>query len=141
MTSSVTVTRTVGAPPEAVRAAIRDVGPFVRAAGFDEVAVEGDEIRVANRVGPAEIALTLGVVDDPDAALAYEQREGIFESMRTTYAVEPVASGTESEVTAATTFALDVAFVGDVLDATVIRRQRRRELRAQLDYLERTAGE
>ena len=35
---------------------------------------------------------------------------------------------------------LDVPLVGEVLDATVISRQRRAELDAQFDYLETVAG-
>ncbi|WP_251133223.1 hypothetical protein [Halorubrum sp. 2020YC2] len=39
-------------------------------------------------------------------------------------------------MTATTAFALDVAVIGDFLDATVIERQRRAELSAQFDWLE-----
>lgn len=136
--NSVSLSRRIDAPPDAVREAMRDVEPFVRSAGFDEVAVDGETVRVANDVGLASVELTLELLDDPDADLAYEQREGIFESMRTEYVATPTADG--SEVTAATTFALDVALVGDLLDATVIERQRRAELSAQLDWLEGRCG-
>jgi carbon monoxide dehydrogenase subunit G len=136
---SVTLTRTIDAQPAAVTDAMDDLEPFMLAAGFDEVVVDGDELRVSNLVGIAEIELTLGLLDRPDAALAYEQREGIFEEMVTSYAVEERASGTE--VTATTEFALDVALVGGVLDATVIKRQRRKELAAQLDWLEDDSGD
>jgi len=105
------------------------------ASGFDEVTVDGDEIRLVNRVGIATIQLTVERVDAPDAVFAYEQREGIFESMRTVYHVEDAGpEGTRVEAT--TDFSLDVALVGDLLDATIIRRQRRKELDAQFDYLE-----
>ena len=137
---SVTVTRTIDSDPEAIAEAMTDVGPFMTAAGFDEVAVDGDRIEVANAVGIATIELTLERVDTDalekphaDGAFAYEQREGIFEEMVTSYSLSSVADGTEVEAT--TTFALDVAVVGDLLDATVIDRQRRRELEAQLDWL------
>jgi len=135
---TVTVSRTIAASAGAVRDAIRDIEPFMRAAGFDEVTVDGGTIRVANSVGIADIELELAVVEDPDAVLAYEQREGIFEEMRTAYGLTPTADGVE--VAATTSFALDVALVGDFLDATVIRRQRRKELEAQLDYVEATAS-
>lgn len=115
-----------------------DLGPFMASAGFDEVAVDGDTLEVANRVGVATIELTLEVIDD-DAHLAYRQRDGIFEEMETRYVVAAADGG--SEVTATTEFALDVALVGDVLDATVIKRQRRKELSAQFDWLESTTGE
>jgi hypothetical protein len=131
---TVTVTRTLDAPPDEIRDAMLDLEPFTRAAGFDEVDVDGRTIRVANRVGIATIELELAVVDDPDADLAYEQRAGIFESMRTAYTLAPASDGTT--VTATTEFALDVAVVGELLDATVIKRQRRKELEAQFDYLE-----
>lgn len=132
--NTVTLSRTIEAPPETLRDAIADVEAFVRSAGFDEVDVDGETVRVANDVGVASIELTLELVDDPDAALAYEQREGIFEAMRTEYVVAAAAEG--SEVTATTEFALDVALIGDLLDATVIERQRRAELSAQFDWLE-----
>jgi len=136
---TVTVSRTIGADAAVVREAMADLEPFTRAAGFDEVAVDGDEISVANRVGPAEIELELAVVEDADAALAYEQRDGIFEEMVTSYELTPDTDGTT--VTATTEFAVDVAVVGSVLDATVIERQRRAELNAQFDYLEETVGD
>ncbi|MFB6302365.1 MAG: hypothetical protein ABEH78_05840 [Haloferacaceae archaeon] len=41
-----------------------------------------------------------------------------------------------SEVTATTRFAVGAGPIGDVLDATIVGRQRRRELTAQLDWLE-----
>lgn len=129
---TVTVTREIDAQPDAVREQLRDLEAFTLAAGFDEVTVAGDELRVANRVGVAEIELQLAVVD-ADADLAYEQVAGIFEAMRTEYDVQPADAGTR--VTATTEFALDVPVVGDVLDATLIARQRRRELTAQLDWL------
>ncbi|AXG07008.1 SRPBCC family protein [Haloplanus rubicundus] len=136
---TVTVARTIAAPAEAVREAILDVEPFMRAAGFDEVTVDGDEIHLVNRVGIATIELGLERVDDPTAVLAYEQREGIFESMRTEYHLED--AGVEgTRVEASTDFALDVALVGDLLDSTIIRRQRRKELDAQFDHLEVTLG-
>jgi carbon monoxide dehydrogenase subunit G len=133
---SVTISRTIEAPDAALREAMLDLEPFMRAAGFDSVDVDGDTIHVANTVGIATIELELAIVPDPAATLTYEQREGIFEAMRTTYTVAPTEDGDASEVTATTQFALDVAIVGDVLDATVIKRQRRAELNAQFDYLE-----
>jgi hypothetical protein len=132
---TVTVSRTISAPESTLRGAITDVEPFMRAAGFDEVVVEGDEIRITNRVGIAEIQLTLGTIDVPDAVLAYEQRDGLFEAMRTVYRLEDAGEG-GVHVEAETNFALDVALVGELLDATVVSRQRRRELDAQFDYLE-----
>lgn len=116
-----------------------DLAAFIRAAGFDEVAVDGDEIRVANQVGVTEIELVLAVVDREGAGLAYEQREGIFEEMWTTYALDDLG-GDGTRVTAETAFAMDVPLVGDVLDATIVKRQRRRELDAQLDWLSSTVA-
>jgi len=130
----VTVSRTIDADPGAVESAMADREAFTRAAGFDEVEVSGDEIRVLNRVGLAEIELELAVYEDPDAAFAYEQRDGIFEAMTTTFTLEEADGGTE--VRARTEFELDVPLVGELLDGTVIKRQRTAELEAQLDYLE-----
>jgi len=126
--------RRVDAPPERVAERVRDVVPFLEAAGFDSVDREGNDVHIENRVGVLGIELTLQLVEEPDTALAYEQRDGVFESMRTTYRIVPDSDG--SEVIAETAFALDVAVVGDFLDATVIERQRKKELSAQFDYLE-----
>jgi hypothetical protein len=131
---SVTLSRTFEAPPDAVREAMIDVGPFMKAAGFDEVTVGGKRLEVANQVGITTIELTLRLLENSDSDLAYKQQAGLFEEMRTEYEVSETEGG--SEVTATTTFALDVAVVGDFLDSTVIKRQRRKELSAQFDWLE-----
>lgn len=131
---TVTVTRTISASQEDVREAMLDLEPFTRAAGFDQVVVDDRTIHVANKVGFAEISLELEVIDDPDAVLAYEHREGIFKEMRTRFTLDPTANGIKLNAT--TEFALDVAIVGEFLDATVIKRQRRKELEAQFDYIE-----
>lgn len=141
----VTVTRSFDAPPDDVREAMADVEAFMESSGFDGVERDGDALRLQNRVGLMQIELELEILDD-DADLAYEQREGIFESMRTEYRVEgsdEQAGGDgdpgETTVTATTEFeALDLAVIGNVLDTTVIRRQRRKEIESQFDWL---AGE
>ena len=137
--ATVAVERTIDADPDAVRERMHAVEAFVRAAGFDEVWRDGDRVEVANRVGPVEIELVLELYNDPDADVAYRQVAGIFERMTTTYALDESDGGTA--VTARTEFAVDAAVVGSVLDATVISRQRRHELNAQLDYLERTGSD
>jgi len=130
---TVSVERTIDADPAVVRGRMHEVERFVRAAGFDRVRRDGDRIEVANQVGPVEIELVLELYDDPGADLAYRQVEGIFERMTTTYTLRGADGGTA--VTARTGFAVGAAVVGSVLDATVIGRQRRRELNAQLDHL------
>lgn len=130
----VTVSRDIDAPPDELQSAMTDVAAFMRAAGFDEVEVDGDRISITNHVGVLTIELDLRRIDEPDAALAYEQVDGIFETMETRYALEAADGGTI--VTATTEFALDASLVGPILDATIIARQRRRELDAQFDYLE-----
>jgi len=130
---TVTGTRTLEAPRDRIHEAIVDLESFTRAAGFDEVEVKGWTMYVGNHVGIANIQLVLAVIDDPDSTLSYEQRKGIFEEMRTADTGSPCADGTIG--TARTELALDVAIAGDVLDATVIKRQRRNGLTAQLDYL------
>jgi carbon monoxide dehydrogenase subunit G len=132
----VTLSRTVDADPETVRALITDVQQFMDALGLDNVTVDGDRITLQNRMGLFDIELELEVVDAEGAVFAYEQREGVFEAMRTEYTVQKVPAGTE--VTATTEFsAVDFAVIGEVLDATIVERQRRKELTAQLDWLER----
>jgi len=134
---TVTLERRVSAPESAVRDLVTDVGPFMEAAGFDGVAVEGDTVEIANNVGLLTIELTLRLLDTGDV-LAYEQVEGVFEEMVTRYTVEEAGDGVV--VGATTEFALDVDVVGSILDSTIIARQRRKELSAQFDYLEKRAG-
>jgi len=129
----VTVTRQVDAAPEAVRGALGELEWFMLAAGFTDVTVDGEIVEIENRVGFATLALTVEVVDDPEAALAYEQVEGIFETMTTRYLVTAADGG--SEVTAVTAFTLGKGVVGSALDATLVGRQRHSELTAQLDAL------
>ncbi|WP_436925403.1 SRPBCC family protein [Halosimplex amylolyticum] len=131
---SVTVSRRVDAPPERVRAAMGDLEELMLAAGFTDVTVDGADMHLENQVGLATVTLDLRVVET-DADLAYEQADGFFEVMDTEYRVTPVGDEA-SEVTATTDFALDVALVGQILDATVIKRQRRHELEQQFDWLE-----
>ena len=130
---TVSVSRTVAADVDRVRSAIREVEPFMAAGGFSEASVDDGEIYLRQELGLGRIELRLDIVDDPDAALAYEQREGVFERMRTRYEVEAEDGGTR--VTATTAFELG-GVVGSVLDATVVKRKRRSELNAQFDYLE-----
>lgn len=130
---TVTLSRTVETDEASLRAAIEDVESFMRAAGYDEVTVDGDDIRIRNHVGLLTIELDLRRIQEPDAVLACEQVDGIFREMTTTYGLETVDGRTT--VTARTDFALDRAIVGPLLDATVIKRQRRKELTAQFDYL------
>jgi hypothetical protein len=136
---TVSLSRRYEADSDAVRAALADVEGLLRASEFDRVTVDGDRITVENGVGIATIELSLSVVEREDAALAYRQTAGIFETMETRYVVSPVEGGTE--VTAVTEFAVDVSLVGGLLDATVVGRQRRRELADQLDWVGRQVGD
>lgn len=95
----------------------------MRAADFDGVAVDGDGVTSTNHFGLRTIRLDLRVVDDPDALLSYEQVDGIFEAMETRDYL--VAEPDATTVTAVTISALGAGFVGPLLDATVILRQRR----------------
>lgn len=133
---TVSLSRTIGAPEPAVREWVTDLKPFIEAAGFDEVTVEGETVDIANSVGLLTIELTLRVVET-DGVLAYEQVDGIFEEMVTRYALEE--RGERTEITATTEYALDVDVVGSLLDSTIIARQRRKELSAQFDYLDEKA--
>lgn len=129
----VSLTRTVPADPETVADLITDVEPFMLSAGFDEVTLDGDDLAIKNRVGLFEIELDLEIVET-DAVLRYDQRQGIFESMTTEYTVEAVDGGTD--VTATTEYnALDLPVLGEMIDSTVISRQRTKELNNQFDWL------
>lgn len=125
--------RTFDADPARVRELVTDVGPFIRACGFDSVAVDGSTVTIENSVGLATIELELELVEREGAVLAYEQREGIFQEMTTWYELD--GENGQSTLSATTEFELDVALVGMILDATVIRRQRRKELTAQFDWV------
>ena len=141
---SVSFSREITAPEDAVRETILDLEPFMLSAEFDEVTVTdatfgegratGGQIDIGNSVGFLRIELSLAVVDRPGTVLAYEQRDGIFETMSTEYRIAPGAEGTT--VSVRTEFALAASFVGPIFDATVIRRQRRREIESQFDYLQ-----
>jgi hypothetical protein len=150
--AEVTVTRHVDADPEAVRAAMADIEWFMLAAEFTDVTVEdeagdapddraqpGDVVTVENRVGLATLTLTVELVDDPDAALAYVQADGMFDAMTTRYTLAAGNGGTE--VTAWTEFSLGDNVAASALDATLVSRQRRSELTAQLDALVERFGD
>ncbi|WP_255198736.1 SRPBCC family protein [Halorarius litoreus] len=131
---TVTVTRAFDAAPAAIERELTDLEPFMEAAGFTEVTVDGDRIDIRNAVGFLTIELTLDVVDREGSALTYVQRDGIFSEMETRYVVDERDGG--CEVTATTEFEVDVQYLGPVFDATVVKRQRRHELNRQFDYLE-----
>jgi hypothetical protein len=135
---SVSVTRTFEGPAGPVREAMADLEPFMKAAGFDTVTVDGDRCTIENSVGLLTIVLDLRLIET-DAELAYEQVEGIFETMETRYVVDEGEATTT--VTATTEFALDASLVGPLLDGTVISRQRRKELTKQFDYIEHVLAE
>lgn len=134
---TVSLSRSFQGSVEPVREAMLDLQPFMEAAGFDGADIDGDRMTITNNVGLLTIELDLQCVDT-DRALAYEQVDGIFESMSTRYTLEE-GDGTVT-VTATTDFALDIDIVGSILDSTVIARQRRKELNGQFDYLEDVAG-
>lgn len=141
---SVSFSREIAAPEDVVRDAVLDVESFMLGADFEEVTVTdatfadgratGGRIDIANSVGFLRIELSLAILDRPGVVLAYEQRDGIFDTMTTEYRLTPGDGATTVDVE--TTFAVDASFVGPVFDATVIKRQRRREIERQFDYLE-----
>lgn len=135
---TVSVSRTIPAPAKAVRTAIHDVEPFMTAAGFDDVTVDGEQFTIDNSVGLLSISLTLRLVDR-EAELAYEQLDGIFSSMETYYLID--SQNGETTVEATTEFELDASIVGPILDSTIISRQRKKELEKQFDYLEDVTAE
>ena len=136
---TVSLSQSLAAPPDAVRELVLDVEPFMRAAGFTTVEREGDALTIGKGFAMASIELELRLLDEPDTVLAYEQRDGIFEEMWTGYTLEPTDEA--CEITATTDFALDVGGVGAILDGTVVKRQRTKELTAQFDYLAAETGE
>ena len=134
---SVSLSRSFEGSAAVVREAMTDLGPFMEAAGFDDVAVDGDRVEITNHVGLLTINLTLECFET-DEVLAYRQVDGIFDTMETRYTLSE-GDGTVT-VTATTDFELDVAMVGSILDGTIISRQRRKELNNQFDYLEDVAS-
>lgn len=144
---TVSVSRDIDAPPGAVRNAMADREAFLRAGGFDVVTVDGDDFHLENNVGLLTIELDLVAVEAAGSDLAYEQDEGIFESMVTRFTVEEGSGEDESDgagdgvtVVGETDFALDASLVGPILDATIIKRQRRKELEGHFDFLEERAS-
>lgn len=161
---SVTVSRTIDAPVEAVEAEMADLESFMLSAGFDEVSVEGDRMTLVMGFTILRMKLVLDLVESDEHDVVYEQHEGPFEFMRTWYDVETAgdgdisgedsdgassgddassgdhaddaSSGDRTVVSATTEFQLRAPAVGSLLDATVIKRQRRKELNAQFDHLE-----
>lgn len=133
--ASVTRSRFFGTDPETVEGVIADdIGAFMQAGGYDSVSVEGDRVEIERRLGLANLSLTLRPIDVDGAVLAFEQESGLFEEMTMYYAAEPTDGGTELE--ARTEFTLG-GVTGNVLDDTVIRRQRTSEIELQFDYVER----
>lgn len=126
----VTVSREVDENPAMIEDAFEDLDAFMRAAGFDDVTVEGDRVTVRRTLGLAELELTLEVIDG-DGVLEYEQVAGMFDEMWTTYRIE---DGEPVTVTATTEFELG-GMIGSALDATLIKRQRTKELESQLAYV------
>lgn len=132
--ATVSVSRQIDAPPADLRPLIADVGAFMRACGFDGVTVQDDLIHIENRVGILTIELTVRQIEREGAVFAYEAAEGPFSEMTTVY--ELTERNGSTEITARTDFALAVALVGEVMDGTIVSRQRRKELEAQFDWLE-----
>lgn len=131
----VSSSRVLDAPQSTVETVIRnDVVGFVEAGGFDEVHGEGDEIAMSRSLGLATLELTVRLDHDADAVLAFEAVDGLFERMRTEYAVEAADDG--SRLTARTDFSLG-GFLGDALDETLVSTQRKREFEDQFEYVER----
>ena len=131
----VTVTRDLPADPDEIGALVEDTQAFMDAAGFDAVRVDGDTIRIQNRVGLFDVELIAEIVEAEDTVLAYQQKEGIFEDMHTEYHLE--TTDEETTISATTAFeAVDLPIVGQLLDGTVVKRQRSSELNTQFDWLE-----
>lgn len=134
--AAISHSRFVPADPAAVEQAITDdVGAFVSAAGYDSVEVSGDSVDIERQLGLATLALSLRLVEDDEATLAFRQEDGMFEELTMEYLVEPDADGTQ--LSAQTEFTLG-GVTGSVLDETIVRRQRTKELEAQFDYVEQT---
>jgi hypothetical protein len=137
--ATVSLSRALQADPETVESALTDdVEALMESAGFDSVTVEDDIVSIERRLGLATLSLSLRQMDGADAALTFEQTEGVFEEMSMTYSVEPTTEG--CELRGRTTFTLG-GVAGSVLDETLVRRQRTGELEDQFDYIEQTVTE
>ncbi|MFB6132833.1 MAG: hypothetical protein ABEJ44_05445 [Halanaeroarchaeum sp.] len=131
----VSASRRIEAPPPIVESVIRDdVAGFVAAGGFDEVRSEGDVLAMSRNLGLASLELEVRVDHDADVVLAFEAVDGLFEQMRTEYAVENADEG--SRITAWTEFTLG-GFLGEALDETLVSTQRKREFEDQFEYVQR----
>lgn len=130
---SVSVSREISAPAESIRELMSDYKSFFEGAGFDEVRVDSNQVEIGNNVGLLSVELKLEIMET-DADLAYRQLEGIFKNMETRFDLE--GENGRTVVTATTDFELDASIVGPILDATIVSKQRKKEINKQLDYLE-----
>ena len=130
---TVSVSREISGPAESIRELMSDYKSFFEGAGFDEVRVDDNRVEIGNSVGLLSVDLELEVIDT-EADLAYRQLEGIFKNMQTRFELEE--KNGKTAVTATTDFELDANIVGPILDATIVSKQRKKEINKQLDYLE-----
>lgn len=136
---TVSMTQTFDATPDAISEQLADKEAYMRAGGFDAVTTDGNHIRIENGVGIATMELEIEFIDREDSELVYQQVEGIFEAMETRVTLEETNNGTE--VTMTTDFELGIDLIGGLLDSTVIKRQRKREISNQFEWLERELAE
>lgn len=132
---AVSVSRAFDVPPTRVREALHDVEAVFEAAGFD-VSRDGDDLHLSKRVAVKRVELHVRLVDD-DAALAYEQVEGIFEAMRTQYVVDETVDG--CSVTVETEFEPPSSGFGTFVNGALVKRMRRTELADLESLVEGTA--
>jgi hypothetical protein len=134
---TVSVNREYEAPEHRVCSVFEDVTGFFDAAGFD-VARNGDQIKLSKRMAVAQFELHLKLHGAESAALVYEQISGPFETMTTSYRVNPSSAG--SCLTIETSFKPPATGIGAVLNDAMVKRQRRSELDAVASLLGRDDG-
>lgn len=118
--------------PTVVEDVLDDVTTFYDAAGF-EVDRDGERLELVKRLAIARFELDVELVDDEDAALAYEQVDGPFAAMRTRYLVDETDDG--SRLTIETNFEAPTSGFGTFINGALIKRQRGTELDAMEELL------
>lgn len=129
---TVAVQREYDVAANGLKRLVTDVESFYDAAGF-EVERHGDRLELTKRLAVARFELEVALIDDADAALAYEQLDGPFGDMETRYLVEDVDDG--SRLTIETSFEPPASGFGTFLNGALIKRQRGSELDAVDDLL------
>jgi hypothetical protein len=123
--------------PAVLADVLADVTTFYETAGF-AVERDGQRLELVKRLAIARFELVVELREDEEAALAYEQIDGPFATMRTRYLVEETDAG--SRLTIETTFEAPASGFGSFINGALIERQRGTELDAMAERIDEDSG-